>query len=167
MASWNLVTIGSGNGLLPDGTKPLLEQCWPVITYLWFTAISARGQWVPLTLFHVLGILASYMLSRASRRFSDMMMVPSMASFRSFSVVRTSVMTRCMRSISWRRKIFNGCRAPILRRRSLTCEEQVSNIGFIMLHGLNEGHITPHTYQISNEKNLKTLWGKFCKNVAN
>ena len=24
------VNIGSGNGLLPDGTKPL-HQCWPII----------------------------------------------------------------------------------------------------------------------------------------
>ena len=30
MASLNLVNIGSGNGLLPDGTKPLAE---PMLTY--------------------------------------------------------------------------------------------------------------------------------------
>ena len=30
IASWNWVNIGSGNGLLPDGTKPLPE---PILTY--------------------------------------------------------------------------------------------------------------------------------------
>ena len=30
MATWNYVNIGSGNGLLPDGTKPLPE---PMLTY--------------------------------------------------------------------------------------------------------------------------------------
>ena len=30
MATWNLVNVGSGNGLLPDGTKLLLE---PALTY--------------------------------------------------------------------------------------------------------------------------------------
>ena len=31
MATENWVNIGSGNGLLPDGTKPLLNQCWLII----------------------------------------------------------------------------------------------------------------------------------------
>ncbi len=72
------------------------------------------------TFFHAFGILASYMLSRASRRFSDMMMLPSMASLRSVSVLRTIVMIRCIRSISCLKKIFTGCRLPIFWRRSLT-----------------------------------------------
>ena len=29
MAMWILVKIGSGNGLLPDGTKPLPEPIYP------------------------------------------------------------------------------------------------------------------------------------------
>ena len=39
---------------------------------------------------------------------SLMMMVPSMASFRSVRVVLTVTITRCMRSISCLRKIFKG-----------------------------------------------------------
>ena len=31
MATWNWVNIGSGNGLLLDGTKPSPEQCGLVI----------------------------------------------------------------------------------------------------------------------------------------
>ena len=31
MASWVFVNIGSGNGLLPDGTKPLPDQCWLIM----------------------------------------------------------------------------------------------------------------------------------------
>ena len=31
MPVYSLVNIGSGNGLLPDGTKPLPDQCWLVI----------------------------------------------------------------------------------------------------------------------------------------
>ena len=53
------------------------------------------------------------MLSSASRRFSLMMIVPSIASLRSLKVKRTMLMTRCMRSISCRRKMFIGDRDPI------------------------------------------------------
>lgn len=60
------------------------------------------------TFLQAAGILASYMQSSASRRFSDMMIVPSMASFRSIRVDLTTVMTFCIRSISWRRNIFSG-----------------------------------------------------------
>ena len=51
---------------------------------------------------------------------SLMMIVPSMASLRSTRVFLTRVMTRCMRSISCRRKMFIGARWPILCRRALT-----------------------------------------------
>ena len=53
---------------------------------------------------------------------SFMMMVPSMASLRSVRSMRTTLMTFCMRSISWRRKMFRGWRIPILFRRSFTCK---------------------------------------------
>ncbi|KAK2185971.1 hypothetical protein NP493_215g00027 [Ridgeia piscesae] len=69
---------------------------------------------------HTAGIFASYMLSSASRRFSDMMMVPSMASLRSFKVVRTVEMTLCMRSISCCRKMFIGARLPIFASFAFT-----------------------------------------------
>ena len=59
-----------------------------------------------------MGILASYMQSSASRSVSDMMMVPSIASLRSYSVERTLKMTFCIRSISWRRNMFIGCKCP-------------------------------------------------------
>lgn len=75
------------------------------------------------TLIQRAGMRASYMQSRASRRFSLIMMVPSMASLRSVKVFRTSKMTRCIRSISWRRKMFMGWRGPIFFSRSLTCWE--------------------------------------------
>lgn len=38
---------------------------------------------------------------------------PSMARLRSVSVLRTMLMTRCMRSTSCRRKMFIGCSGPI------------------------------------------------------
>lgn len=88
------------------------------------TSERERISWTELperTLIQRAGMRASYMQSRASRRFSLMMMVPSMASLRSVKVLRTSTMTRCIRSISWRRKMFMGCRGPIFFRRSLTC----------------------------------------------
>ena len=37
MATWNLVNIGSGNGLLPDRTKPLPE---PMLTYHWWGPLA-------------------------------------------------------------------------------------------------------------------------------
>ena len=52
---------------------------------------------------------------------SLMMMVPSMASCRSCRVVLTMVITRCIRSISWRRKIFMEDSAPISWSRAFTC----------------------------------------------
>ena len=74
---WQIwVNIGSGNDLLPDKTKPLLNQCWLINgsgfvapthnqfyrkcssryyfikwvwrTHLWITSTSSRGQWVNL-----------------------------------------------------------------------------------------------------------------------
>ena len=37
----NWCNIGSGNGLLPDGTKPLSNQCWLIITeVLWHSPES-------------------------------------------------------------------------------------------------------------------------------
>lgn len=51
---------------------------------------------------------------------SLMMMVPSMASCRSCRVVLTMVMTRCIRSISWRRKMFMEDSAPIFCSRAFT-----------------------------------------------
>ena len=45
LATWNLVSIGSGNGLLPDGAKSLLEP------------LLADYQWVPLALIWVVKIL--------------------------------------------------------------------------------------------------------------
>ena len=44
---------------------------------------------------------------------SLMMMVPSMASCRSCRVLRTLEITRCIRSISWRKKMLMGAMAPI------------------------------------------------------
>ena len=73
------------------------------------------------TLSHALGMRESYMQSSASRRFSDMMIVPSIASLRSTSVDRTTTSTFCIRSISWRRKMFSGCADPIFFRQSFTC----------------------------------------------
>ena len=40
ITSWNLVNIGLGNGLLPDGTKPLAEPVlinhqWKRVTFTW------------------------------------------------------------------------------------------------------------------------------------
>ena len=42
MATRNWVNIGSGNGLLPDGTKPYLAQCW-LISLMTFSGISLRA----------------------------------------------------------------------------------------------------------------------------
>ena len=72
--------------------------------------------------FQLVGTRASNMLSRASRRFSLMMMVPSIASLRSDRVVRTRVMTFCILSISWRRKMLIGWSMPIFLSLSLTCQ---------------------------------------------
>ena len=72
------------------------------------------------TFFQKLGTLASNMLSRASFKFSDMMMVPSMASFKSLRVLRTVDITFCILSTSCLRKMFSGFRWSIFRRRSLT-----------------------------------------------
>ena len=42
MASWNLFIIGSGDGLLPDGTKPLAE---PMLTnYQWGLVVFTGGR---------------------------------------------------------------------------------------------------------------------------
>lgn len=75
--------------------------------------------------FQMVGIRASNMLSSASRRFSLMMMVPSMASLRSDRVVRTKLMTLCILSISWRRKMLMGCSMPIFLSLSLTCNRLI------------------------------------------
>ncbi|VDO81322.1 unnamed protein product [Schistosoma curassoni] len=40
------------------------------------------------------------MLSNASRKFSDIIIVPSIANFKSLNVVRTLDITRCIRSTS-------------------------------------------------------------------
>ena len=66
------------------------------------------------------GIFASNMLSRASLKFSDIMIVPSMASLRSFRVTLTAEITLCILSISCLRKMFIGCRAPIFWSRART-----------------------------------------------
>ena len=55
---------------------------------------------------------------------SLMMMVPSMASFRSVSVCRTAVITLCIRSISCLKKIFMGDSAPIFCNLALTWNEK-------------------------------------------
>ena len=65
------------------------------------------------------------MLSKASLRFSDMMMVPSMANNRSLNVWRTVLITFCIRSISCRKKMFTGCNAPIFWRRPFTLKKKV------------------------------------------
>lgn len=83
---------------------------------IWFSL----GQYSQPTFFQRAGIRASYMQSSASRRFSLITMVPSMASLRSVKVVLTRAITLCIRSISWRRKMFMGCKEPIFRRRSFT-----------------------------------------------
>ena len=51
---------------------------------------------------------------------SLMMMVPSMASCRSCRVLRTLEITRCIRSISWRRKMLMGAMAPIFASLAFT-----------------------------------------------
>ena len=38
--SYNLVNIGSGNGLVPSGTKPHLNQCWLIINEVLYPAFS-------------------------------------------------------------------------------------------------------------------------------
>jgi len=86
------------------------------------STITERVQKTRLqTLSHAFGMRASYMQSRASRRFSDMMIVPSTASLRSVSVDRTAMSTFCIRSISWRKKMFKGWADPIFFRQSFTC----------------------------------------------
>ena len=73
---------------------------------------------------------------------SLMMMVPSMASLRSSRVQRTRVRTRCMRSISCRRKIVMEDKELIFCRRAFTCRGQGNSMRtcpmgvpfFIFLH---------------------------------
>ena len=55
---------------------------------------------------------------------SLIMMVPSMASFRSVSVWRTAVITLCIRSISCLKKIFMGDSAPIFCNLAFTWNEK-------------------------------------------
>ena len=55
---------------------------------------------------------------------SLIMMVPSMASFRSVSVCRTAVITLCIRSISCLKKIFMGDSAPIFCSLAFTWNEK-------------------------------------------
>ena len=43
---WWLVNIDSGNGLVPSGTKPLMNQCWPSSMMLYHVT---RPQWVNRT----------------------------------------------------------------------------------------------------------------------
>ena len=56
---------------------------------------------------------------------SLIIMVPSIASLRSVSVCLTALITRCMRSISCRKKIFIGERAPIFCSLALTCKTRM------------------------------------------
>ena len=59
---------------------------------------------------------------------SLIMMVPSMASFRSVSVCRTAVITLCIRSISCLKKIFMGDSAPIFCNLAFTWNEKKMRI---------------------------------------
>lgn len=56
---------------------------------------------------------------------SLIMMVPSMASFRSVSVCRTAVITLCIRSISCLKKIFMGDSAPIFCNLAFTWNKKI------------------------------------------
>lgn len=69
------------------------------------------------------------MQSSASRNVSFIMIVPSMASFKSVNVVRTVEMTRCIRSISCFKKMFIGAYAPIfcIRPRTWTQKSRLNN----------------------------------------
>ena len=51
MASQNLVNIGSGNGLLPDGTKPLPE---PMLIYHYIGADLRAITQVLMKLIHIM-----------------------------------------------------------------------------------------------------------------
>lgn len=80
------------------------------------------------TFFHWAGILASNMQFNASRRFSLMMMVPSIASFSSVRVLRARVSTLCILSISCLRKMFIGWNGPIFCSLSLTCRGDIQHM---------------------------------------
>lgn len=70
------------------------------------------------------GMRASYMQSNASRKVSFMIIVPSMASFKSVNVFLTVDITRCILSISCFKKMFIGAYAPIFWIRARTCIEE-------------------------------------------
>lgn len=62
---------------------------------------------------------------------SLIMIVPSMAKFRSVKLVRTTLMILCIRSTSWRRNMFIGFRAPIFNSLALTLNPQkLQNLDF-------------------------------------
>lgn len=67
---------------------------------------------------------------------SLIIIVPSIASFKSVRVCRTKVITRCIRSISCLKKMFMEARAPIFCSRALTCT-QTKNVKVFRLasHG--------------------------------
>ena len=40
MAPRAFINIGSGQDILPDGSKQLFNQCWFIVNKLWFEHIS-------------------------------------------------------------------------------------------------------------------------------
>ena len=141
--------------LNPKNFEFTSEVLW-VISHKWNSEFSFKyltwGYSPQPTFFQRAGMRASYMQSRASRRFSLMMMVPSIASLRSVKVFRTRTMTLCIRSISWRRKMFMGWKGPIFWRRSLTWLHFVESRSYnfyesseeFMIHGVKIQHTHRH-----------------------
>lgn len=100
----------------------------PITTIHNNTPIRQNQSRCKRTFFHRAGILASNMQFNASRRFSLMMMVPSMASLSSVRVLRTRARTFCILSISCLRKMFIGWKGPIFSSLSLTCHGDIQHM---------------------------------------
>lgn len=91
-----------------------------------------------ITFCHFCGILASYMASKLSLSPWLITIVPSIANFKSQSVFCTIPITFFIRSISCRKNMFMGNRAPILCRDSFTCRRKTMiTIIFVVKYNSN------------------------------
>lgn len=109
------------SGILKTGESPLSITKHKSHVTLWYDSSHSQSKSsTVLAFFHRAGILASNMQSRASRRLSLMIMVPSTASFSSVRVLRTRLRTLCILSISCLRKMFMGWNGPIFCSLSFT-----------------------------------------------
>ena len=149
MATQVLINIGSGNGLLPDGTKPLPEPaCWLIIKgVLWHVTRSAHEH----NLWHVLEnyILRSYTTSqsvKAAVRFTSIK--------QGRCIICTSGITCSQKQYSLGNK-YSVQNPELLRSKTLNCWL------FNPMHAS-----TAMTLSRIQNINCKLIWDQFIKKHA-